>query len=90
MSSGTVIFAGRQGGYGNKLEIQFWDGTVAWFAHNSVLKVSAGQAVSPGQVISLSGNTGHSTGPHVHVEIHPGGGDPVPPMPWLSAHGIPM
>ncbi|MGV1009335.1 MAG: M23 family metallopeptidase [Dermatophilaceae bacterium] len=90
LSSGTVVFAGWQGGYGNKLEIQFWDGTVGWFAHNSVLKVSAGQTVSPGQVISLSGNTGHSTGPHVHVEIHPAGGDPVPPLPWLAAHGIGM
>lgn len=90
LSSGTVIFAGWEGGYGNKLEIQLWDGTVAWYAHNSSLKVSAGQTVTPGQVIAASGNTGHSTGPHVHLEIHPGGGDPVPPLPWLAKHGISM
>jgi len=90
LSSGTVIFAGWQGGYGNKLELQFWDGTVAWYAHNSSLKVKAGQTVTPGQVIAASGDTGHSTGPHVHLEIHPGGGDPVPPLPWLAKHGISM
>ncbi len=90
LSSGTVIFAGWQGGYGNKLEIQFWDGTIAWYAHNSSLKVSAGQRVTPGLVIAASGNTGHTTGPHVHLEIHPGGGDPVPPLPWLAKHGISM
>ncbi|MEP6630820.1 MAG: M23 family metallopeptidase, partial [Lapillicoccus sp.] len=39
LSSGTVLFAGWEGGYGNKLEIQYWDGTVSWFAHNSKLLV---------------------------------------------------
>lgn len=90
-SSGTVLFAGWDGSYGNKLEIQLWDGTVVWFAHNSALAVAQGQAVVTGQVIAASGNTGHSTGPHVHLEVHPGGGgDPVPVMEWLAAHGIPM
>jgi murein DD-endopeptidase MepM/ murein hydrolase activator NlpD len=90
LSSGTVIFAGSQGGYGNKLEIQFWDGTVAWYAHNSSLKVKQGQSVTAGQVVAASGNTGNSTGPHVHLEIHPGGGAPVSPLPWLARHGIKM
>jgi murein DD-endopeptidase MepM/ murein hydrolase activator NlpD len=88
MSSGTVILAEWSGGYGNKVEIRYWDGTVSWFAHNSKLLVSAGDTVTAGQVVSLSGNTGHSTGPHLHVEIHPGGADPVPPIPWLTAKGI--
>ncbi len=87
MSTGTVIFAGWQGGYGNKVEIQYWDGTVSWFAHNSKLLVTKGENVAPGEVVSLSGNTGHSTGPHVHVEIHPGDGSPVPPIPWLKKIG---
>lgn len=90
LSSGTVIFAGWQGSYGYKLEIQFWDGTVAWYAHNSSLKVRQGQSVTAGQVVAASGNTGNSTGPHLHVEIHPGGGDAVSPLPWLSRHGIAM
>ena len=87
MSTGTVIFAGWQGGYGNKVEIQYWDGTVSWFAHNSRLLVRKGENVAPGEVVSLSGNTGHSTGPHVHVEIHPNDGSPVPPIPWLKKIG---
>jgi len=88
MSSGTVILAGWSGGYGNKVEIRYWDGTVSWYAHISGLKVRTGQAVSSGQVVALSGNTGHSTGPHLHLEIHPGGADPVPPVGWLKARGI--
>jgi murein DD-endopeptidase MepM/ murein hydrolase activator NlpD len=87
MSSGTVIFAGWQGGYGNKVEIQYWDGTVSWFCHNSKLLVKQGENVTPGEVVSMSGNTGHSTGPHVHVEIHPNDANPVPPIPWLTKMG---
>jgi murein DD-endopeptidase MepM/ murein hydrolase activator NlpD len=88
MTSGTVVFAGWSGGYGNKVEIQYWDGTVSWYAHNSRLKVTTGQSVGAGQVVSLSGNTGHSTGPHLHLEIHLGGSNPVPPIGWLKAKGI--
>jgi murein DD-endopeptidase MepM/ murein hydrolase activator NlpD len=88
LSSGTVIFAGWEGGYGNKLEIQYWDGTVSWYAHNSTLLVAKGDAVTSGETVSLSGNTGHSTGPHLHVEVHPGNGQPVPPIPWLTSKGI--
>ncbi|MDQ6896344.1 MAG: M23 family metallopeptidase [Actinomycetota bacterium] len=88
MSSGTVTFAGWSGGYGNKVEIQYWDGTVSWFAHNSQLLVAQGEQVTPGETVSLSGNTGHSTGAHLHLEIHPGNGTPVPPIGWLTAKGI--
>ena len=87
MSSGTVIFAGWQGGYGNKVEIQYWDGTVSWFCHNSKLLVTQGEKVTPGELVSMSGNTGHSTGPHIHVEIHPQDGSPVSPLPWLKKMG---
>ena len=87
MSSGTVIFAGWQGGYGNKVEIQYWDGTVSWFCHNSKLVVTQGEKVTPGELVSMSGNTGHSTGPHIHVEIHPQDGSPVSPLPWLKKMG---
>lgn len=88
LSSGKVIFAGWQGGYGYKVEIQYWDGTISWYCHNSVLKVTQGQAVASGQVVSLSGNTGHSTGPHVHVEIHVTKDQTTSPLPWLRARGI--
>ena len=87
MSSGSVVFAGWQGGYGYKVEIHYWDGTVSWFCHNSKLLVKPGENVVPGEVVSLSGSTGHSTGPHVHVEIHPNDGSAVSPMPWLKKMG---
>ncbi|MGI8491301.1 MAG: M23 family metallopeptidase [Acidimicrobiales bacterium] len=88
LSTGTVVFAGWEGGYGNKLEIRYWDGTVSWYAHNSKLLVAKGENVSPGETVSMSGNTGHSTGAHLHVEIHPDDGSPVPPLPWLKTKGI--
>lgn len=88
LSSGTVTFAGWSGGYGNKVEIRYWDGTVSWYAHNSRLTVRQGQSVNPGQVVSLSGSSGHSTGPHVHIEIHVGDGDSVAPVGWLRSKSI--
>ncbi|HYN30479.1 MAG TPA: M23 family metallopeptidase [Dermatophilaceae bacterium] len=88
MSKGTVIFAGSQSGYGTKVEIRYWDGTVSYFGHLSVLKVSVGDTVLAGDVVALSGNTGRSTGPHLHLEIHPNGGGPINPRPWLAAKGL--
>lgn len=89
LSSGTVVFAGwSTEGYGNFVKIRYWDGTVSWMAHNSRLLVSVGDEVTPGQVVAYSGDTGHSTGPHVHLEIHPEGGSAVPPVQWLAAHGV--
>jgi murein DD-endopeptidase MepM/ murein hydrolase activator NlpD len=88
MSKGTVVFAGAQSGYGSKVEIRYWDGTVSYFGHLSVVKVGVGDAVLPGDVVALSGNTGRSTGPHLHLEIHPGGGGPVDPAPWLARKGL--
>jgi len=80
LSSGTVIFSGWSNeGYGYMVRIRYWDGTVSWMAHNSRLLVSIGEEVSPGQRVAYSGNTGNSTGPHVHLEIHPGDGGAVAP-----------
>jgi murein DD-endopeptidase MepM/ murein hydrolase activator NlpD len=89
LSSGTVIFAGWSNeGYGYLVKIRYWDGTVSWMAHNSRLLVSIGERVTPGQLVAYSGSTGNSTGPHVHLEIHPGDGAAVPPIPWLAKHGV--
>lgn len=88
MSTGTVTFAGWEGGYGNKIEIEYWDGTVSVFGHLSQLETSVGDKVAPGDVVGLSGNTGHSTGPHLHLEIHPDGGAAIDPAPWLHDHGL--
>jgi murein DD-endopeptidase MepM/ murein hydrolase activator NlpD len=88
MSTGTVIFAGWEGGYGNKVEIEYWDGTISVYGHMSQISASVGDKVAPGDIVGLSGNTGHSTGPHLHLEIHPDGGAAIDPAPWLHAHGL--
>lgn len=81
-ASGTVISAGWGGGYGNLVVIDHGGGIATAYAHNSRLAVSAGQSVGQGTVIAYSGNTGHSTGPHVHFEVRVGG-RAVDPMGYL-------
>lgn len=76
---GTVISAGWSGGYGNCILIRHSDGKVTRYAHLSKILVRAGQTVQQGEKIALSGNTGNSTGPHVHFEIIVGG---VPQNPY--------
>ena len=88
MSRGTVIFAGPDGAFGNKVEIEYWDGTVSFYAHMNSISVTVGQQVGSGEQVGTTGNTGRSTGPHLHLEIHPGGGGAVNPAPWLQARGI--
>jgi len=88
MSTGTVVFAGWQGGYGNKVEIEYWDGTVSVYGHMNSISVKEGDKVAPGDLVGTSGNTGHSTGPHLHLEIHPHGGAAIDPAPWLRDHGL--
>ena len=70
-----------QSGYGNKIEIRHWDGTCSWYGHLSKIDVKVGQKVEPAELIGLVGSTGHSTGPHLHLEIHPHGGGPVTRCP---------
>lgn len=81
---GEVIFAafGRDG-YGNRVDIRHPNGLVTRYAHGHQIYVSAGQWVQQGQVIMSRGNTGWSTGPHLHFEVRPGGGAAVDPMPYL-------
>ncbi|WP_370894420.1 M23 family metallopeptidase [Janibacter sp. GXQ6167] len=88
MSQGTVTFAGAQSGYGNLVEIEYWDGTVSRYGHMNSVSVAVGQVVSSGDPVGQSGNTGMSTGPHLHLEIHPGGGAPIDPIPWMANHGM--
>jgi len=88
MSTGTVTFTGEQSGYGVMVKIRFWDGTVGHYAHMSRISVTEGQRVDPGDVVGQSGNTGESTGPHLHLEIHPDGGKAIDPLPWLADRKI--
>jgi len=88
MSSGTVVFAGEESGFGNLVEIRYWDGTISYYGHMSVISVNVDESVDPGEIVGESGNTGHSTGPHLHLEIHPDGGEAIDPLPWLADHHI--
>ena len=67
--TGRVIFAGRKGGYGKTVGIEHENHFTTWYGHLSHIRVKVGQTVSQGKVIGLSGNTGISTGPHLHFEI---------------------
>ena len=78
--AGTVSFAGAtSGGYGNHIEVDHGDGKKTTYSHLSKINVAQGQAVTPGQVIGAVGNTGDSTGPHLHFGIKEGSNniDPV-------------
>ncbi|WP_433573007.1 M23 family metallopeptidase [Streptomyces sp. CA-251247] len=87
---GSVVSAGWSGAYGNEVVIQHTDGTYSQYAHLSSLTVSAGQNVSGGQQIGLSGSTGNSSGPHLHFEIRtgPGYGSDMDPVSYLRQHGV--
>lgn len=67
--SGTVVTAGRTGGYGNLVEIDHGSGLTTRYAHLSRVLVKAGDKVDTGDAIGLSGSTGRSTGPHLHYEV---------------------
>ncbi|MFB6549001.1 peptidoglycan DD-metalloendopeptidase family protein [Streptomyces sp. NPDC056405] len=90
VGAGTVVSAGWGGAYGNQVVIQLSDGHYAQYAHLSSLSVSAGQSVTAGQQIGLSGATGNVTGPHLHFEIRttPDYGSDVDPIAYLRSHGV--
>ncbi len=80
--AGTVTVATYSSSYGNYVVINHGDGSTTLYAHMSVLTVSAGQWVSQGQKIGVTGSTGNSTGPHLHFEIRIGG-TRVDPLKYL-------
>ncbi|MER8004474.1 MULTISPECIES: peptidoglycan DD-metalloendopeptidase family protein [unclassified Streptomyces] len=90
VGAGTVVSAGWGGAYGNQVVIRLADGYYAQYAHLSQLSVSAGQSVSPGQQVGLSGATGNVTGPHLHFEIRttPNYGSDVDPVAYLRSKGV--
>lgn len=79
---GRVAYAGWMEGYGNYTCIQHTGSLSTCYGHQSRIGVSVGQQVRQGQVIGAVGNTGHSTGPHLHFEVRVNG-TPVDPMGYL-------
>jgi murein DD-endopeptidase MepM/ murein hydrolase activator NlpD len=81
--SGRVIIAEWYGSYGRTVIIDHGSGIMTLYAHNDQIEVTKGQLVKAGEVISMAGSTGMSTGPHIHFEVRKNG-KPVNPMDWLG------
>ncbi|MFC5724742.1 M23 family metallopeptidase [Streptomyces gamaensis] len=87
VSGGTITSAGWAGAYGYRVVLTLDDGTQLWFCHLSSMTVTSGK-VKAGDVIGRVGATGNVTGPHLHLEVRPGGGTPIDPLPWLRGRGL--
>ncbi len=88
IANGVVTSVGYDGSYGNKTVVTLDDGTELWYCHQTSYLVSAGDTVRAGEVIGTVGTTGNVTGSHLHVEVRPGGGDPVDPYAAMRVHGL--
>jgi hypothetical protein len=88
VAAGTITETAYSGDYGNRTIEQLPDGTVLWYCHQNEFGTAVGDKVKAGQVIGYVGSTGNVTGPHLHLEVHPNGGDAVDPFPVLVAHGL--
>lgn len=82
VSSGRVVYSGWANGYGYVVIIEHQKGLRTLYAHNSKLLVRVGESVGRGEVISRSGNTGNSTGPHLHFEVQVNG-RPENPLDYI-------
>ncbi len=83
---GTVIFAGEQKGYGLIVIVEHENQLVTLYAHNRDLRVKSGQRVREGQVVSTVGDSGRTSGPHLHFEVRKSG---VPKDPLLFLGPVP-
>ncbi len=82
-AAGKVIFSGVRGGYGNCVMIEHSNGLVTLYGHLSELLVETNDRVKVNQIIAKSGNTGRSTGPHLHYEVHKNN-QPINPRLFLN------
>jgi len=83
IESGRVIFVGRKSGYGKMVIVKHSNGFSSRYAHLYKIYVNHGQRVSMGTVVGLSGNTGYSTGPHLHFEVRYNGKS-IDPAPYVK------
>lgn len=84
---GTVVWSGWMTGLGNTIILALQDGTQVVFGHLSQLAVKRGDQAGAGLLLGLSGNSGNSTGNHLHFEVRsPVTGLPIDPVAWLQNH----
>jgi murein DD-endopeptidase MepM/ murein hydrolase activator NlpD len=88
VANGVVTSVGYDGAYGNKTVVTLDDGTEIWYCHQTDYLISEGDTVTAGEVIGTVGATGNVTGSHLHLEVRPGGGDPVDPYAAFIVHGV--
>ncbi|MFF5101866.1 M23 family metallopeptidase [Streptomyces sp. NPDC000134] len=96
VSYGTTVMAATDGtvrtqlnsAYGNMMIVTAKDGTETWYCHLSSYRVASGTTVKAGDPIAYSGDSGNSTGPHLHFEVRPAGGSAIDPLAWLRSHGL--
>ncbi|MFI6338625.1 peptidoglycan DD-metalloendopeptidase family protein [Streptomyces sp. NPDC050535] len=96
VSYGTTVMAATDGtvrtqwnsAYGNMMIVTAMDGTETWYCHLSSYQVASGTTVKAGDAIANSGNSGNSTGPHLHFEVRPAGGSAIDPLAWLRSHDL--
>ncbi len=86
VASGEIVSAKWDGAYGWKTVVRLPDGTENWYAHQSAFVIRKGH-VDAGDVIGRVGSTGHSSGPHLHLEVRVDD-EPVNPRTWLKARGL--
>ncbi len=87
VAGGLVTLVEYDGSYGYKTVVTLEDGTEIWYCHQDEQLVTPGQRVRTGQPIGTVGSTGNVTGPHLHLEVRPDGGEPVDPEQAMAAHG---
>ena len=89
MSKGEVIGSFYDSSFGNKVEIRYWDGSISWYGHMSQRIAQKGDTVMPGELVGLVGNTGHSFGSHLHLEIQKSiaTDSPIDPMRGCAGTG---
>ncbi|MGC5041588.1 M23 family metallopeptidase [Streptomyces sp. DT190] len=86
VTDGTVV-AEWNPHYGNLVKVTASDGTQTWYAHLASAWIRSGY-VKAGAVIGYAGSTGNSSGPHLHLEVHPDGCPAIDPLAWLRSHGL--
>ncbi|WP_460811571.1 M23 family metallopeptidase [Nocardioides salsibiostraticola] len=87
-AAGVVTSSGYDGSYGNKVVVQHSDGTETWYAHLDSISAGVGEQLASGQALGTVGSTGNVTGPHLHLEVRPGGSSPVDPLIELRKYGL--